>query len=152
MEPHGSRQFAGLFPAGARNDRIGARAPHRRVDRIRVDPVGQSLESTPSESRSRRARSTIPGACPPYGATGVLFVESANCTYTGTGGQPWGGDATPVMLIIANGTLTFGANVNCTGIIYMVNGQGTTPAPGQQCSAGDEITWLSGANLYWGVV
>jgi len=76
-----------------------------------------------------------PGQCPPYGATGVLFVESANCTYSGTGGQPWGTDATPVMLIIANGTLTFGANVNFTGIIYMVNGQGTTPAPGQQCSA-----------------
>jgi Tfp pilus assembly protein PilX len=76
-----------------------------------------------------------PGQCPQYGATGVLFVESADCTYSGTGGQPWGTDATPVMLIIANGTLTFGANVDFTGIIYMVNGQGTTPAPGQQCSA-----------------
>jgi hypothetical protein len=65
----------------------------------------------------------------------VLYVEDADCTYSGTGGVPWGSDAHPVMLIIARGTLTFGANVNFTGIIYMVNGQGAIPGPGQQCSA-----------------
>lgn len=37
------------------------------------------------------------------------------------------------MLIVNSGTLTFGANVNFTGIIYMLDAQGTTPTGGQ-CS------------------
>lgn len=106
-----------------------------------TDPGGGYQALSPAAIQTLRNTAVLsgtdypPGQCPPYGATGVLFVERADCTYNGTGGVPWGSHATPVMLIVANGTLTFGANVNFTGIIYMVNGQGTTPPPGQQCSA-----------------
>ena len=103
-----------------------------------VDPSGgyQTLSSSTIQALRATAAANIPSTdyppnqCPPYGATGVLFVENANCVYSGTGGTPWGSDSTPVALVIASGTLTFGANVNFTGVIYMANGQGTVPANG----------------------
>lgn len=79
-----------------------------------------------------------PGQCPAYGATGVLFVEqtpSGGCSYQGTGGVNWGSDSAPVALVIANGTLTFGANVNFYGVIYMADGQETSvPGSGSNCT------------------
>jgi Tfp pilus assembly protein PilX len=96
------------------------------------------------------------GTCPTYGATGVLFVENApsgGCSYTGTGGVPWGSDSTPATLIIANGTLSFGANVNFYGIVYMVNGQGTAPSSGQCTSAqqNNVFTVDGGGSLHGGL-
>lgn len=90
--------------------------------------------------RSAQAAGTYYGAgqCPAYGATGLLFVEntpSGGCTYQGTAGVPWGSDASPVALVIANGTLTFGANVNFYGVVYMADGQETSvPASGSNCT------------------
>src|SRR5581483_251961 len=78
-------------------------------------------------------------SCPPFGATGVLFVETApvgGCSYAGTGGVPWGSDSAPVALVIANGTLTFGANVSYYGVIYMADEQETTlPPSGSNCTS-----------------
>jgi Tfp pilus assembly protein PilX len=74
------------------------------------------------------------GQCPLYGATGLLFVENANCSYAGTGGVPWGSDTAPVALVVASGTLTFGANVTYYGVLYLADGQGTIPTPPATCS------------------
>jgi hypothetical protein len=64
--------------------------------------------------------------CPPEYTGGVLFIENANCSYSGNG-TTWNSDAAPGAIVVANGTLSF-SGVNYYGVIYMLNGQGTTPA------------------------
>lgn len=111
-----------------------------------TDPTAgyQTLTNGVIDGLRRTAQSSgtyYNNACPPYGAGGVLFVENTppgGCSYPGTGGVPWGSDSTPATLVVANGTLSFGANVNFYGIVYMVNEQGTIPAPGQQCSTAQQ--------------
>jgi hypothetical protein len=71
-----------------------------------------------------------PGQCPPLGQSGILFVEDANCSYSGTGNTNWNSDSAPGAIVVASGTLTFNANVNFYGIIYMANGQGKVPSSG----------------------
>jgi Tfp pilus assembly protein PilX len=78
------------------------------------------------------------GTCPAYGATGLLFVENANCSYQGTGGVPWGSDTSPAALIIASGTLTFGANVNFYGVVYLADGQETSVPSNGVCTSAQQ--------------
>jgi Tfp pilus assembly protein PilX len=71
------------------------------------------------------------GTCPPAGASGVIYVENANCVYQTT---TFNSASAPGALVFAAGTLEFNGNVNFYGIIYMANAQGSDPG---QCNAGD---------------
>jgi Tfp pilus assembly protein PilX len=72
------------------------------------------------------------GQCPPEYTSGVLFVENANCSYSGQG-TTWGSDAFPDAIVVYNGTLTL-TGLTFYGVIYMVNAQGTVPTSGE-CTA-----------------
>jgi Tfp pilus assembly protein PilX len=71
------------------------------------------------------------GTCPTaaqINTTNVVYVENAgSCTYT-TG--TYNSTTSPGALIFGNGTLTFNGNVTYDGIVYMADGQGTTPTSG----------------------
>ncbi|HZU60997.1 MAG TPA: hypothetical protein VE983_08525 [Solirubrobacteraceae bacterium] len=69
------------------------------------------------------------GQCAPEYTSGVVFIENASCSYSGNG-TSWNSDSAPGAIVVANGTLSFKA-VNFYGVIYMLDGQGTTPASGQ---------------------
>jgi Tfp pilus assembly protein PilX len=94
------------------------------------------------------------GQCPPLDTPGVLFIENANCSYSGggSGSTPWNSDAAPGAIVVANGTLTLDG-LNFYGVIYMANGQGTAPASGQPCSTSQQNTVLTvqgGGGLHGG--
>jgi Tfp pilus assembly protein PilX len=71
------------------------------------------------------------GVCPTsaqINTTNIVYVENAgSCTYT-TG--TYNSTSSPGALIFGDGTLTFNGNVTYDGIIYMADGQGTTPSSG----------------------
>jgi Tfp pilus assembly protein PilX len=69
------------------------------------------------------------GQCPPEYTAGVLFIENANCSYSGNG-TTWNSDSAPGAIVVASGTLTF-SGVNFYGVVYMLDGQGTAPASGE---------------------
>jgi hypothetical protein len=73
------------------------------------------------------------GNCPPEYQSGVLFIENANCSYSGNG-STWNSDASPGAIVVANGTLSFNG-LAYYGVVYMVNGQGTTPSSGECTTA-----------------
>jgi Tfp pilus assembly protein PilX len=79
------------------------------------------------------------GTCPPQSQTGTMYVENANCTYTGwtPSGTPSPPSGTPSTLIFAAGTLTFSGNSGFYGIIYMANGQSAVGASGA-CTTAQE--------------
>ena len=90
------------------------------------------------------------GQCPPLGQAGLLFIENANCTYTGTGGTNWNSDAAPGAIIVATGTLTFNANVSFYGIIYMANNQQTTVPSSGPCTSGSTVFTVHGGGALHG--
>lgn len=94
-----------------------------------------------------------PGSCPPLGQTGVVFIENANCTYTGSGPLNWNSETSPGAIVVATGTLTFSANINFYGIIYMANGQGTVPSSGPCTSAQQNLVFTvqGGGSLHGGL-
>jgi hypothetical protein len=91
------------------------------------------------------------GTCPPEYTAGVLFIENANCSYSGNG-TTWDSDAAPGAIVVANGTLTF-SGLNYYGVIYMLDGQGTTPASGE-CTAAQQnqvFTVKGSADIHGGL-
>jgi Tfp pilus assembly protein PilX len=117
------------------------------------DPNGGSsaLPSTALDSLRATAQSNgtyYNGTCPPAGQTGIVFVDNASCTYNSN--TTWNSAATPGALIFYNGTLTFNANVNFYGIIYLADQMaGANPPP---CSPGRQngpvMTVHGGGTLY----
>jgi Tfp pilus assembly protein PilX len=93
------------------------------------------------------------GQCPPLGQAGVLFIENANCSYTGSGTTNWNSDSAPGAIVVATGTLTFSANINFYGILYLANGQGTVPASGACTSAQQNtvFTVQGGGSIHGGI-
>jgi hypothetical protein len=73
------------------------------------------------------------GQCPPAGQTGVVYVENANCSYTGN--TTWNSSALPGALIFANGSVSFNGTVNFYGVIYMANTLDAPPSAGACTSA-----------------
>jgi hypothetical protein len=68
---------------------------------------------------------TYSSGCPSSLSGALVFIESANCTYTsGT----FNSLASPGVLIIASGTLTLTQSATYYGLIYGRNGQGSTGA------------------------
>jgi Tfp pilus assembly protein PilX len=66
------------------------------------------------------------GQCPPEYTHGVLFIENANCSYTGQG-TVWNSESAPGAIIVANGTLNLGG-LTFYGVIYMLDDQGLVPS------------------------
>lgn len=101
-----------------------------------VDPLAsyQSLTNATLDSLRTTAQANntyYQTGCPPLGKAGILFVENANCSYSGQGNgtYQWNSDSAPGAIIVASGTLTLNA-INFYGIIYMADGQGTVPPAG----------------------
>jgi hypothetical protein len=88
------------------------------------------------------------GTCPPFGTTGIVYVDNANCTYTaGT----WNSSTAPGVLIFGSGTLELNSNLIFYGIVYMADGQGTVPSTGTTCTTpymNTVITVHGGAQVY----
>src|SRR5205807_9187352 len=78
------------------------------------------------------------GTCPTLAQAGLLFIENAKCSYTGSGNTNWNSDSAPGAIIVASGTLAFNSNINFYGIVYMVDGQDATPTG--QCSPTNNTT------------
>jgi Tfp pilus assembly protein PilX len=103
-----------------------------------VDPIlpFQSLSNGEIESLRQSAQyggTYYPaGQCPPEYTSGVLFIENADCSYSGQG-TTWGSDSFPDAIVVDNGTLTL-TGLTFYGVIYMVNAQGTVPTSGE-CTA-----------------
>ncbi len=110
-----------------------------------VDPTSsyQTLSSGELEALRQSAQSSgtyyPAGTCPPFGTTGVLFIENANCSYSTN--ATWGSDTNPVAIIVATGTLSISAS-QIYGIVYMANGQGTDPTNGL-CTAAQQNVVLT---------
>jgi hypothetical protein len=63
-------------------------------------------------------------SCPSTLDGDLVFVESGNCSYTG-GGHANSATA-PGMIVVANGTLSFGGNFTFYGLVYALNLQQST--------------------------
>jgi hypothetical protein len=77
--------------------------------------------------------------CPGDMAGRIVFVENGNCSYNGGNGNS---PSSPGVLVIMNGTLSLGGNVEYYGLVYMGNRQGST---------GDVVT-MTGNALIQGAV
>jgi hypothetical protein len=62
--------------------------------------------------------------CPSSLAGPLVFVENANCSYTGN--DEYNSLASPGVLVFASGTLSIAGNVEFYGLIYMANLQNST--------------------------
>jgi Tfp pilus assembly protein PilX len=111
-----------------------------------------TLEQLRESAKAANTYYPQPGVpCPPYGAPGLVFIESGACSYDGTGGVPWGTDNSPAAIIDASGTLTFGANVTFTGVVYMADLQGSSPSSGACLGAQqNNVLTLSGGGAIHG--
>jgi hypothetical protein len=147
------------------SDCLGWNADHGQLDPASdyqanyVDPNGGY--STLSASQLYALKQTAiaagtyypAGTCPPAGQAGVVYVENSDCVYQSN--TVWNSNAAPGALIFASGTLTFNGTLNFYGVIYMANGQGTTPASGPctdaQLGSTPIFTVHGGGNTYGGV-
>jgi Tfp pilus assembly protein PilX len=108
-----------------------------------VDPDGGYTTLSPAimaelKTTAQSQGTYYNGTCP-SSLSGLIYVENANCTYTG---GTFNSDASPGALVFANGTLTFNGNITYTGVMYMANGQGTAPASGA-CTTAMQNTVLT---------
>ena len=78
------------------------------------------------------------GQCPTGLAGAVVFVENANCTYTGNANI--NSAAAPGVVIFRNGTLNIGGTANFYGVIYMLN----------EANSSDDLVTLNGTGGVYG--
>jgi type II secretory pathway pseudopilin PulG len=71
--------------------------------------------------------SSLTGPVLPDGTRALIYVENANCSYSG---GTFNSAALPGVVIFGAGTLTLGGSATYNGLIYMANGQGTAPSSG----------------------
>jgi Tfp pilus assembly protein PilX len=83
--------------------------------------------------------------CPADPSGALVFVESGNCSYNGGNANS---QASPGMLVIANGTLTLGGNFTFYGLVYALNQQEPL---NQQGPSGNVVT-LGGTSSVVGAV
>jgi hypothetical protein len=75
-----------------------------------------------------RARAVADGTyyasgCPSNPSGAVVFIESGNCSWNNSAGACCNSPAAPGMLIVNNGTVSFGGNIVFSGIVYAANAQ-----------------------------
>jgi hypothetical protein len=94
--------------------------PNATVNVVPNQRPGLSPETVERMREFAKANNTYyAGGCPSL-AGEVVFLESANCAYTGN--SEWNTTAQPGVLIIGSGTLSLSANTTYHGVIYHVNG------------------------------
>jgi hypothetical protein len=74
--------------------------------------------------RAQAVGSYYATGCPPSLAGPLVFVENANCSYTGN--DIYNSEAFPGVLVFARGTLEIAGNVEYQGLIYMANLQNSS--------------------------
>ena len=80
--------------------------------------------------------------CPPNPSGAVVFVESGNCAYGNEAMPCCNSEASPGVLIVANGTLEITGGIVFHGVINMVNQQ----------NSGGWVLYLTGTSLVKGAV
>jgi Tfp pilus assembly protein PilX len=114
-------------------------------DAVQTGFTGRVMAVNAIDDFRRRAKalgSYYATGCPPSLTGQVVFIESANCSYTGGTGN----SATqPGLLVINTGTLNLGGNVTYYGAIYAANNN-APPA-----DSGDIVTLGGTATIQGGV-
>jgi hypothetical protein len=101
----------------ARDVHVG---PNATVNVVPNQRPGLSPETVERMREFAKANNTyFAGGCPSL-AGEIVFLEAANCAYTGN--SEWNTAAQPGVLIIGSGTLSLSANTTYHGVIYHVNG------------------------------
>jgi len=122
-------------PVAVRCPTIGPGCADWEVDKGQVSPdtVTYSYPSPTALSaaaldrlreRAQADESYYATGCPPSLAGPLVFVEDANCSYTGN--SNYNSTAFPGVLVFARGTLSISGNVEYQGLIYMANLQNST--------------------------
>ena len=94
--------------------------PNATVNVVPNQRPGLSPESVERMREFAKANNTYYASGCPSLAGEIVFLESANCDYTGN--SEWNTKAVPGVLIIGSGTLSLSANTTYHGVIYHVNG------------------------------
>jgi hypothetical protein len=94
--------------------------PNATVDVVPAQRPGLSPETIERMREFAKANGTYyANGCPSL-AGEIVFLESANCAYTGN--SVWNTAAKPGVLIIGSGTLSLSGNTTYYGVVYHVNG------------------------------
>ena len=86
--------------------------------------MARSASSAAFARRAVSVGSYYATGCPSSLAGPLVFVENANCSYTGN--TDYNTAAFPGVLVFARGTLSIAGNVEYQGLIYMANLQNST--------------------------
>ena len=101
--------------------------PNATVDVVPGQRPGLSPETIERMREFAKANGTYyAGGCPSL-AGEIVFLESANCAYTGN--SVWNTAAKPGVLIVGSGTLSLSGNTTYYGVVYHVNGSDGIGAP-----------------------
>jgi hypothetical protein len=84
------------------------------------------------------------GQCPTSLTGALIYVENANCSYTGN--ASYNNATAPGVVVFASGTLTLGGTVNYYGVVYAGNGQGNAPSSGPCTSTYQNLVVSLGGN------
>jgi hypothetical protein len=94
--------------------------PNATVNIVPNQRPGLSTETVERMREFAKANNTYFASGCPSLAGEVVFLENANCSYTGN--SEWNTTAQPGVLIIGSGTLSLSGNTTYHGVIYHVNG------------------------------
>lgn len=115
-------------------------------------PGTSSLDAAALARLKERAQTASPPTyyatgCPPSLAGAFVYIENANCSYTG---GTINSIATPGVVIMGGGTLTLSGNSKYYGLIYNANASGAAPP----CTSTNQNTvlTLSGAAAVIGAI
>jgi hypothetical protein len=79
-------------------------------------------------TRAIAAATYYASGCPANPSGAIVFIESGNCSYNNSAGPCCNTPTTPGIVVIVNGTLALGGNIEYNGIVYLVNQQNSTEA------------------------
>jgi hypothetical protein len=94
--------------------------PNATVNIVPNQRPGLSTETVDRMREFAKANNTYFASGCPSLAGEIVFLESANCSYTGN--SEWNTAAKPGVLIIGSGTLSLSGNTTYNGVVYHVNG------------------------------
>jgi hypothetical protein len=94
--------------------------PNATVNVVPNQRPGLSPETVERMREFAKANNSYYASGCPSLAGEIVFLESANCAYTGN--SEWNTATVPGVLIIGSGTLSLSANTTYHGVIYHVNG------------------------------
>ena len=101
--------------------------PNATVDVVPGQRPGLSPETIERMREFAKANGTYHANGCPSLAGEIVFLESANCSYTGN--SVWNTATKPGVLIIGSGTLSLSGNTTYYGVVYHVNGSDGIGAP-----------------------